>query len=304
MRIAITGAGGFIGANLVRRLLHDGHDILAILRPGGRRTNLSGLEMLAFAEADACDTSALATAFQAYRPDTVYHLASSTWNAATPTAEHERMIVTGMESLLAACAQWAPRRLIVTGSAAEYGAGVEFDEETPCRPDTALGKAKASACWLATKTAPRQGIECVWLRLFTPFGPYEAPSRLVPAAIRAALEHHSLVLRAPQEERDFLAVSDAADALARAAWAPLPNPAILNICSGEPTRVDDLARLVFACAGAEPDWRASDSPAKAETLARSSGVNRRAAEWLGWKPRLGLQAGIEQTIAWWKDQSQ
>lgn len=304
MRIAVTGAGGFIGANLVRCLLHDGHDVLAILRPGGRRDNLSGLETLAFAEADICDAPALATAFHAHRPETVYHLASSTWNTATPAAEHERTIVSGMESLLAACAQWAPRRLIVTGSAAEYGAGVAFDEETPCRPDTALGKAKASAYRRATKIAPRQGIECVWLRLFTPFGPFEAPSRLVPAAIRAALEHHSLVLRAPQEERDFLAVSDAADAMVRAAWAPLPNPAILNICSGEPTRVDDLARLVFACAGVEPDWRAPHTQARGETLARSSGVNRRAADWLGWKPRLSLQAGIEQAISWWKDQSQ
>ena len=304
MRIAITGAGGFIGANLVRRLLHEGHDVLAILRPGGRRGNLAGLDALSFAEADICDAPALSAALESHHPETVYHLASSTWNMAAPSAEHERVIVSGMESLLAACAQWAPRRLIVTGSAAEYGAGVEFSEEAPCRPDTALGKAKASAFRLATKIAPRQGIECVWLRLFTPFGPFEAPSRLVPAAIRAALEHHSLVLRAPQEERDFLAVSDAVDAMARAAWAPVPNPAILNICSGEPTRVDDLARLVFACAGAEPDWRASSVTAKGETLARSSGTNRRAADWLGWKPRLGLQAGIAQAISWWKDQSQ
>ena len=303
MRIAVTGAAGFIGANLVRRLLSDGHDVLAILRPGGRRAYLTGLKPLALAESDVCDTQALAAALQTHRAEVVYHLASSTWKVATPEAEHRRSIVTGMESLLAACAQWTPRRVIVTGSAAEYGTGTNFDEEAPCRPDTVLGAAKAAACRLATTTAPCRGIECVWLRLFTPYGPYEAPSRLVPSAIRAALDHRSLVLRAPQEERDFLAVADAVDAIARAASVPLPNPAILNICSGEPTRVQDLAHLVFACAGVKADCHASAALRGGETLARSSGTNRRAAGWLGWRPRLDLRAGIEQAIAWWKEQS-
>ncbi|MEP7361706.1 MAG: NAD(P)-dependent oxidoreductase [Acidobacteriota bacterium] len=303
MRIAVTGAGGFIGANLVRLLLRDGHDVVAILRARSSRVRLAGIEPVTFAEADVCDAAALAVALRRHQPEVVYHLASSTWNPAAQPSDHETTIVRGMESLLAACAQTPPRRLIVTGSAAEYGSGVGFDEHSPCRPDTALGAAKAAACRLATLIAPSQGIECVWLRLFTPYGPFEAPSRLVPSAIRAALDQRSFVLRAPQEERDFLAVSDAAAAMARAAWVPLPNPAILNLCSGQPTRVSDLVNLVFACVGARADYRIQPTAGlrSGETLARSSGSNRRAADWLGYSPRLDLRAGIEEAIAWWKE---
>jgi nucleoside-diphosphate-sugar epimerase len=303
MKVAVTGAGGFIGANLVRRLLHDGHEVVAILRPGRPYPNLAGLNGLLSAEADIGDLRALSACLQAHLPDVVYHLASSTWNAETPTAAHRKAIVTGIETLLAACAPVPPRRLIVTGSAAEYGSGAGFSEESPCLPDTELGKAKAAACKLASRLAPSLGIELVWLRLFTPFGPFEGPSRLVPTVVRAALSHRSLVLRAPHEERDFFAVSDAVEALARAAWAPLPNPAILNICSGQSTRVDDLARLVFACAGAEPRWEHTNASSCGETLTRSSGMNRRAADWLGWKPRHDLASSLEQAIAWWKEHS-
>jgi len=303
MRIAVTGAGGFIGANLVRRLLTDGHDVCAIVRPGGSAERLAGLEVILGA-ADVRDGQTLAAIFGRFRPETVYHLASTAWNSETPPEDHEQAITQGMSGVLEACQQWRPRRLIATGSAAEYGSGAGFDEESPCRPDTALGRAKAAACRMAAERAPQLGIECVWLRLFTPYGPFEAPTRLVPSAIRAALGRDSLTLRSPGEERDFLAVADAVDAMARVAWAPLPNPAILNLSSGRATSVASLAGLIFACAGAEPRWgEAAPAPPGGETLARSSGSNRRAREWLGWSPRLELDTGIEQAIAWWKEQS-
>lgn len=304
MRIAVTGAGGFIGANLVRRLLGEGHDVCAILRPNGSPARLAGLK-ITFAHADLHDPETLAQALRRHKPETVYHLASSVWGGHTSPGDHERTIVGGMANLLVACERFTPRRLIVTGSAAEYGAGTGFDEDSPCQPDTALGKVKASACRMATEEALRLGIECVWFRLFTPYGPFESPNRLVPSAIRAALSGQTLVLRSPHEERDFLAVVDAVEAMARVAWAPLPNPAILNLCSGQPTSVASLTNLIFHCAGAEPAWRqAPPSPGDTrEALARSSGHNRRAREWLGWSPRLDLNTGIQHAIAWWKEQS-
>ena len=303
MRIAVTGAGGFIGANLVRRLLKDGHDVCAIVRRGGSAERLAGIEA-ALCPADVRDGHSLAVIFSRFQPETVYHLASTAWNSHTPPEIHELAITQGMNGVLEACRHWCPRRLIATGSAAEYGSGAGFDEDSPCRPDTALGRAKAAACLMAAERAPQLGIECVWLRLFTPYGPFEAPTRLVPSAIRAALGRDSLTLRSPGEERDFLAVADAVDAMARAAWAPLPNPAILNLSSGQATSVTSLASLIFACAGTEPRWsEAVQAPSGGETLARSSGSNRRAREWLGWSPRLELHKGIEQAIAWWKEQS-
>lgn len=305
MRIAVTGAGGFIGANLVRGLLRDGHQVCAILRPGGARGRLDGVSLLTVAEADSSDVEALTKVLRGHKPEVLYHLASSTWSAPAPEGGHEAAIVHGMRRLLEACSRWTPRRLVAAGSGAEYGSGLDFDEDSPCRPDTALGAAKAEACRMASGWGPRHGMECVWLRLFTPYGPWEAPGRLVPSAIRAVLKQRTLVLRAPGEQRDFVAVEDAVDALVRAARAPLPNPAVLNVCTGTPVTVARMAEFVFACLGAEPRWETDSGGREAggETLARSSGRNRRAMDWLGWAPRLPLCAGIERAIAWWKEHS-
>jgi nucleoside-diphosphate-sugar epimerase len=305
MRITVTGAGGFIGANLVRRLLAEGHDVCAVVRPCGSRSRLSGLDVIT-AEANILDSNALAGTLREHRPEVIYHLASSTWSAHTAEGEHQEAVRGGMENLLAACESCGPRRLVITGSAAEYGSGVGFDEGSVCRPDTALGSAKLEACKMAGIRAPNLGIECVWLRLFTPYGPFEVASRLVPSAIHAALNRQPLRLRFPHQERDFVAVADVVEAMVRSATSPLPNPGILNICSGEPTRVSSLASLVFACAGATPDWQLApeaSAPSGRETLARSSGINHRAREWLDWSPRLDLTTGIEEAIAWWKENS-
>lgn len=304
MRIAVTGAGGFIGANLVRRLIAEGHDVYAILRPGSSAARLPAGEVTV-AWADVADGDSLTKLLCRLRPETVYHLASTVWDGRTEPSAHERAIVGGMANLLEACEASCPRRLVAAGSAAEYGAGAGLDEDFPCRPETSLGRAKLEACRLALEHSSRQGLECVWLRLFTPYGAFEAPHRLVPSAIRAALGHERLRLRFPRQERDFLAVADTVEAMARAAWAPLPGTVILNLSSGQPTSAASLANLVFRCAGVEAAWRESEgleeSPEN-ETLARSSGLNRRARQWLGWSPRLDLEAGIRQAIAWWKEQ--
>lgn len=304
MRIAVTGAGGFIGANLVRRLIAEGHDVCAILRPGGSAA-LVPAEVMQTAWVDVTDRSGLTPVLCRFRPEAVYHLASTVWDGRTAASAHEETIVGGMANLLAACERAGPRRLIAAGSAAEYGSGTGFDEDAPCQPETALGRAKLQACRMALEGASRMGLECVWLRLFTPYGPFEMPGRLVPSAIRAALGQDALWLRSPRQERDFVAVADVVEAMARAAWAPLPGAVILNLSSGEPTSAASLANLVYQCAGAEPAWRVTETPEApmgGETLARSSGLNRRARQWLGWSPRLDLEAGIGQAIAWWKEQ--
>lgn len=305
MRIAVTGAGGFIGANLVRRLIADGHEVCAILRPGGSPARLPAVGATV-ARADMTDGGSLAKLLCQLRPETVYHLASTVWDGRTEPSAHQEAIVGGMTNVLEACAAASPRRLVVTGSAAEYGAGIGFDEDSPCRPETSLGRAKLEACRLALEQSSRLGLECIWLRLFTPYGPFEAPGRLVPSAIRAALGRQRLCLRSPRQERDFVAVADTVEAMARAAWAPLPGTAILNLSSGEPTSAASLAQLVFRCAGAEPAWGESEEgeeTAGSETLAHSSGLNRRARQWLGWSPRLDLEAGVGQAIAWWREQN-
>ena len=303
MSVLVTGAGGFIGLNLLERLVQARAEVIATVRPGANRARIGRFARVIVEEADLLDAPRLQEICRKYRPRTIHHLASTGWNERVAPDEHRRTIETGMRNLLAAASLANVERLVVTGSAAEYGSGAQFTEESPLRPGTALGKAKAAALSLAVDAAVRKQIELVWLRLFTPFGPWEHPLRLVPAVIHAALSRRSVPLRTPHQSRDFVAVEDVVDALCAAAdRRVLPNPAVVNICRGVPVEAGEMARLILRLAGVDPSLAvAAAPPPDAETISQSSGSNARAKAWLAWEPRISLESGITRSIQWWKE---
>jgi nucleoside-diphosphate-sugar epimerase len=303
MKVLVTGAGGFIGLNLLERLTQAGGETVATVRPGTARGRIARFAGVIVEETDLLDAPRLQAIFRKHRPQTVYHLASTGWNERVAPDVHRRTIENGMANLLAAAGAAGASRLIVTGSAAEYGSGAAFTEESALAPETVLGKSKAAALSLAVSEAVRSGIELVWLRLFTPFGPWEHPKRLVPSVIQAALSRRQVRLRAPRQSRDFLAVQDVVGALWAANHRPLPNPAIVNICRGTPVEAGEMARKILQLAGEDPAL-AVEAPESlcAETIHESSGSNGRAKAWLDWEPAVSLESGIVRSIQWWKEQ--
>jgi nucleoside-diphosphate-sugar epimerase len=300
VRALVTGAAGFVGANLVRRLLADGHEVHVLVRPTSDRWRLAGIAADVEVEAaDLRDADAVAAAFARARPEAVFHLGTRgaySWQA--DAAEILETNVLGTANVLAACAGREIAALVNTGSSSEYGfkdhAAVESER---LEPTSVYGVAKAAATLLCTAVARERALPVTTLRLYSVYGPWEEPGRFVPALAEAALRGTLPTLASPSVARDFVWVGDVVDAYLLAASAPGAGE-IYNVGSGRQTTLAeavDAARRVLGVTG-EPTWgsMADRSWDTDVWLADVSKIER----WLGWRAAVGFDDGLARTAAW------
>ena len=288
MRVLITGASGFLGSHLARRLAGEGHDIVVLPSPRFRAGRLTGVRY------------AVAARPAEARAELVYHLAGTPLDASIPDDEHRRVVVGGAARLVDELRECPPRRVIVAGSAAQYGAGHGWSEDDAgrARPDTAFGELKQEAWDLIAGS----GLEAIELRLFTPFGEGEPAGRLVPSAIAAALSGSTLRLRSTgRQTRDYCHVSDVTEALVEAGRRAIAPGTVINIATGVARAVHEAARRVVVLAGGRAGTveTGDEEPAY---LQESSGNPERARRLLGWTPKLDFDEGVNRAIAWCKVQ--
>ena len=222
---------------------------------------------------------------------------------------HETNILS-TKTLLKASIDLGVESFVHTGSSSEYGrqdhAPVETEE---VRPDTPYGRTKAIATAMCV-TAARFGnpisettyvaaTRISTLRLYSAYGPFEDPRRLIPSLIvhgrRGVFPH----LVNPQTARDFVYVDDVVDACLLAAQHEGGEPgAIYNVGTGEQTTVGaavEVARRVLAIPG-EPQW--GSMPARVWDTDTWVADSRRIRTALGWQPCHTFEDGFRQMAAW------
>lgn len=302
VRALVTGAGGFVGANLVRRLIDGGHEVIAVSHPGGPTWRLDGIsgeiEML---DLDLCDYDAIQPAVDAVRPEWIFHLAAHgayAWQTDVETMV--RVNVGATAALLAAARRVEAEAFIHTGSSSEYGLKANAPREDAwLEPNSVYAVTKAAGSHL-TALARAQGLPAVTLRLYSIYGPWEDPGRLVPALVREAFRGGLPPLVASHTARDFVYVGDCCDALVRAAvqGAPSGPGATLNIGSGRQTRLDELVEVARRALDVEarPQWGTMDQREWDTGVWVSD--PRAAFEHLGWKASTSLDDGLARTSDW------
>jgi nucleoside-diphosphate-sugar epimerase len=304
-RVLITGGNGFIGSNLVRRLVDCGASVSVVVRPGSDLWRLRGMEShLRVYWADVTDAVAVLRIVSELRPDVVFHTAVKGGHprSAGESAVILHTSVFGTFSILEACLQAGVPRIVHLGGSTEYRTSAEaMDETVPLEPDTFRGVAKALASHLVAYYARSRGLPVCILRPFSVYGPWESMERFIPRLLVAALTGEELALAGPGFRHDFVFVGDLVEAMLRAGLASLAPGQILNIGSGEEytneEMVDTVSRLVGRPVkvklGAHPPsptdrphWRADASLAK---------------RLLGWQPRYGLAEGLAVHLRWMRD---
>jgi nucleoside-diphosphate-sugar epimerase len=299
-RALVTGAAGFVGANLARRLLADGWEVdLAV----GPESDSWRLEAVAadnrLHRVDLTDAAAVENVLAATQPSHVFHLAAH--GAYSWQTDAQRILATNIlgtlnvleSSLLHGC-----EAFVNTGSSSEYG----FKDHAPPEdelpePNSVYAVAKVAATMFAGHHGRVSEARISTLRLYSVYGPYEEPRRLVPNLVSRALEGRLPPLADPAIVRDFVHVDDVVAAYLVAA-AAATGGAVYNVGSGAQTSLAELvevAREVFSLAE-EPSW-GSMAPRSWDTTTWVAATGKIRSE-LGWEPRVSLADGLRAFGDW------
>ncbi len=299
----VTGASGFVGAHLVRRLLLEGFEVHILSRPQSNFWRLEGvIDRLHCHEISLADAEALAALLARVKPDDVFHLAQATVVAGT-TGGPAELIGTnflGTVNLLAACRDVPVRSIIITGDSFEYTPSHDpLGEATGCQPESLHGITKLAATLQAQAVAHSQAKPAVVIRLFSTFGPLDHPRRLVPKVITSALAQVPIGLSRPEIARDWIYVDDVVGLyLATARRAGDLRGKILNAGSGKSGDLQLIVEAVLRLTGSssQPVWGQFSAPPHDDFPWVADMTSTFAA--LDWRPKVSLEEGLRQTIAY------
>lgn len=296
--ILVTGATGFIGPHLVRRLTAAGARVACLILDETERSTLP--PDIAGQVADLRDAAAVQAVVRAVRPALVFHLAAVgvTEFGVDPIAAVQ-VNVEGTLNLLMALQDVSYRRFLFVGTSHEYGDNPPpFREGQPLAPANVYAAAK-SAAWLFCRMYHRtQGWPVVGARPFGVYGPGQRPPAFLPALILSALRGRDFSMTGGEQVRDLVYVEDVAEGLICAATAPGIEGQIFNLCSGEGISLAELARRTVALMGDPIRVNRGALPYRPGTIWRMVGDNARARRDLGWQPVVPLDEGLRRTIAW------
>jgi nucleoside-diphosphate-sugar epimerase len=266
-RILITGATGFVGANLARRMVALGHEVHVVVRPSDGDLSQRKLEtsrqpaaMWRIADvanavqvhrADLLDAEATRQVVAAARPQVVLHFAA---HAALPQEADEMAIflhtVQPLVYLASACQ--GCMLFINAGSSSEYGYQTEPMSETSLPDPTRVHDiAKLTQTLYGTYAARFKDVPLVTLRLFSVYGPWEQGRRLIPRLMLAALRGRPMYMSSPDVSRDFVFVDDVVRVVEHCMQRPgLGNGSIFNLGTGVEHTIRDAVDLVQDIHGA------------------------------------------------------
>ena len=301
-RVALTGGTGFVGANLARALLRRGYEVHLLNRATSSTWRIERIRRdVALHVVDIADSSSLRDAFRTVRPELFFHLAQVggySWQTDVNqmiTANYLACI-----NLLRAAEEFGTRVVVNTGSSSEYGFKPHPTRETDCpEPNSDYAATKAAGTLYCQQWARRKARPVPTLRLYSIYGPFEEPMRLLPRLVSFGLEGHLPPLADPDIARDLVYVDDAVTAFLRVVETDTPDPgAVFNICSGRQTTLREIVaatRKVLEGA-AEPSWGSTESRAWDTDI--WAGDPRRARRELGWTATTGLDEGIRKFAEW------
>lgn len=301
----LTGAGGFVGANLCRRLTQGDGEIHLFVKPTTRLWRLDGVrERLHIHHVDLCDARAVEERINAIRPSVIYHLATRGAYASQNDADSILLVnVFGLWNLVNACAKHGCELFVNTGSSSEYGRKDFAMRETDnLEPDSYYAVAKSAQSLLARLCSRTIDLPLVTLRLFSAYGPYEEPTRLVPRLMMAALYDEPIKMVNPHTARDFVHVDDVVDVYMNIeGLAKLPGE-ILNVGTGVQSTMADMVAATETALGRKiKDLAWGDMPARAwDTDVWVADVSK-LRRLTNACPTTPLREGIGKCLTWFAD---
>jgi nucleoside-diphosphate-sugar epimerase len=295
MKILVTGGAGFIGSNLVDRLINEGHKVFVIDNLlSGKKENLN--KKAIFYKADICHLEKILPLFKGI--DYVFHLAANPrviFSVENPIESH-KVNVDGNLNVLYSSYKNRVKRLIFASSSAVYGdiKKLPLKENMDPKPVSPYGLHKLIGEYYCKLFSNLYNLETVCLRYFNVYGPRMDLNGLYALVIGKFLklkkENKPLIIYGDgKQTRDFIYVDDVVKANILAMKSKkVGKGEVINICSGKNYSINYIAKLI----GGEKIYL----PARKGEMKHTLGDNSLAKKLLGWKPEISLEEGIEKLL--------
>ena len=327
--VLVTGAAGFIGSQLSKRLLDNGINVVGLdnLNPyysvklkEDRLAQFEGHPRFTFARLDLADRAGMERLFAANRFDVVVNLAAQAgvrYSLKNPQAYIEANIV-GFTNILEGCRHHGVKHLVFASSSSVYGANTKMPfsvHDNVDHPVSLYAASKKANELMAHTYSHLYGLPCTGLRFFTVYGPWGRPDMALFLFTDAILKGRSIqVFNHGRMQRDFTYIDDIVEGVVRVMGRlPAPNPAwsgerpdpgtsyapykIYNIGNNQPVELNAFIATIESVLGRTAqkeflDMQPGDVPAT------YADVDDLMAD-VGFKPATPIREGIERFVAWY-----
>jgi dTDP-glucose 4,6-dehydratase len=313
MRLLVCGGAGFIGSNFVRlRVSEHGDEVTVLdkLTYAGRRENLADLDEhpgFHFQQGAIEDIGAVLQSFEE-SPwegtfDAIVNFAAET-HVDRSISDPEAFLTTnalGTYTLLEVARSRGPLRYVQVSTDEVYGSieSGSFTEESPLRPSSPYSATKTGADLLVQSYFHTFGVEAMICRGSNNYGPYQYPEKLIPLMVLGALHGERLpVYGDGMQVRNWIYVTDFARAIGHVLAHGVPGE-VYNAGGPDECANMEVVRRIVALTGAQESL--------IEHVADRLGHDRRYSlssekvRALGWEPRVRFAEGLEQTVAWYRE---
>jgi UDP-glucose 4-epimerase len=302
--VLVTGATGFIGSHLTRRLVREGARVHILARKKDAAWRIADLiDQLTVWEADLTDFASLQQRLYRFPVQVIFHLAgrvdvTRSWDPVQPLIQNN---IVGTVNLLMALKDAGFESFLYPGTSEEYGNTApplcETDRESPISPYSFSKLSATAFCQMAAKTFD---LPITVLRLFPTYGPYQEGSMLIPAAIREFLAGREFRMTHGEQRRDFIYVDDVVEAFLRIAACEKARGEVFNVGSGVPRKVRDVIDIITKQIGKECAVLRGAIPCRKGEGDECYSNNQKLLDVIGWAPKVPLEEGLPLTVAWYK----
>lgn len=304
--VLVTGGAGFIGSNLVHALQEKDNVLVVDDLSEGHAENLAGLKV-EFIKEDIRNREFVEKLFTEHKFDKVFHLAASFANQKSVDYPMQDLEINGVATLhlLEECVKSKVEKFVYASSSCIYGATSEpMEEGLKPLPETPYAITKLLGEYYTNFFHEHHKLNTSIVRYFNVYGPREYPGQyrnVIPKFLNLAFQKKPLTITGTGEEsRDFTYVGDAVQATILAAEKEAAAGQTINIGTGKPTKIIDLAKEVNSV---------SNSPAQISFIPQRDWdhIAHRVAKvdkmktLLGFTPKTTLCEGVKKTADWFKE---